>query len=191
MPHRRTQPPHGRGIFPDAPLVRVVGQVHHFEIERAGNEAKIDHVWLTLDAGLPTPILVSLNTLSWRNRLAGFDPRIRLALLAGQWTQLPPRGLSPVGFFDYETVEVLHPLVFEPLERRGMEEYFGSRCAECLLVEAWGAPYHRHRPGIHQVHSRRASSAVPVDRHGMDGAIRFYFDRDRRTELALLKFTGQ
>jgi hypothetical protein len=44
---------------------------------------------------------------------------------------------------------------------------------------------------LHQIHSRRASSAVPEDLRGRDGAVRFYFDEDQRSELALLKFSGQ
>ncbi|MFM8808578.1 MAG: hypothetical protein ACKOJB_06710, partial [Chthoniobacterales bacterium] len=72
-----------------------------------------------------------------------------------------------------------------------MEEYFALRCGNCRRIEAWGVPYHRAEPGLHQVHSRRASAAVAEDLRGRDGAVRFYFDEGQRTELTLIKFTGQ
>jgi hypothetical protein len=77
------------------------------------------------------------------------------------------------------------------LERAAMEEYFALHCANCRRIEAWGVPYHRAEPGLHQIHSRRASASVPADLRGRDGAVRFYFDEDQRVELALLKFAGQ
>ena len=150
-----------------------------------------DHVFVTLDAGLSLPVILSLNTLSFRNRVAGHDPRIRLASLRWRWTRLPARGLYPLEFFDYDTVELLENVEFRVFERVALEEYFALRCANCRLVEAWGVPYHRAQPGLHQIHSRRASCAVPEDLRGRDGAVRFYFDEDQRSELALLKFCGQ
>ena len=150
-----------------------------------------DHVFVTLDAGLSLPVILSLNTLSFRNRVAGHDPRIRLAALRWRWTRLPSRGLYPLEFFDYDTVELLENVEFRVFERVALEEYFALRCANCRLVEAWGVPYHRAQPGLHQIHSRRASCAVPEDLRGRDGAVRFYFDEDQRSELALLKFCGQ
>jgi hypothetical protein len=70
-------------------------------------------------------------------------------------------------------------------------DLFALRCGNCRLIEAWGVPYHRAQPGLHQIHSRRASNAVAEDLRGRDGAVRFYFDEDQRVELALLKFAGQ
>lgn len=150
-----------------------------------------DHVFVTLDAGLSLPVILSINTLSFRNRVAGHDPHIRLASLRWRWTRLPARGLYPLEFFDYDTVELLESVEFRVFERVALEEYFALRCANCRLVEAWGVPYHRAQPGLHQIHSRRASCAVPEDLRGRDGAVRFYFDEDQRSELALLKFCGQ
>ena len=57
--------------------------------------------------------------------------------------------------------------------------------------QAWGDLYIREHPGIHQVHSRRASCAVPRDIVGRDGALRFYFGRDTVCETLLFKFCGQ
>ncbi len=169
----------------------MVGTVVNFEVENPVRPENIDHVFVTVDAGLALPVTLSLNTLSFRNRVAGYDPLIRLATLRWRWTHLPSRGLYPLEFFDYETVELLENVEFRVLERAAVEEYFALRCANCRLVEAWGVPYHRAQPGLHQIHSRRASSAVPEDLRGRDGAVRFYFDEDQRSELALLKFCGQ
>ncbi len=169
----------------------MVGTVTKFEVESPVRQENIDHVFVTIDAGLAIPVILSLNTLSFRNRVAGYDARIRLATLRWRWTHLPPRGLYPLEFFDYETVELLESVAFRVLDRTAVEEYFALRCANCRLIEAWGVPYHRAQPGLHQIHSRRASSAVPEDLRGRDGAVRFYFDEDQRSELALLKFCGQ
>lgn len=171
--------------------MRVAGTVSGFQIENSQREENIDHVFVTVDAGLSLPIVLSLNTLSFRNRVAGHDPRIRLASLRWRWTRLPARGLYPLESFDYDTVELLENAEYRVLGRTEMEEYFALHCANCRLIEAWGVAYHRAQPGLHQIHSRRASCAVLEDLRGRDGAVRFYFDNDQRSELALLKFCGQ
>jgi hypothetical protein len=177
--------------FPATPLARVVGTVAGFAVENSARAENNDHVFVTVEAGLSTPLILSLNTLSFRNRVAGYDPRVRLGTLSWRWPRLPPLGLYPLEFFDYETVELLESVEFRVLGREAMEEYLAIHCANCRLIEAWGVPYHRAQPGLHQIHSRRASSAVPEDLRGRDGAVRFYFDEDQRSELALLKFSGQ
>lgn len=172
-------------------MARVAGDVLRFDIENSQREENVDHVYATIDAGLQSPVTLSLNTLSFRNRLGGHDPRIRLGILRWRWTHLPPRGLYPLEFFDYDTVELIENVEYRVLERSAMEEYFALRCANCRRIEAWGVPYHRTQPGLHQIHSRRASASVDSDLRGRDGAVRFYFDEDQRVELALLKFAGQ
>ena len=172
-------------------MARVAGDVVRFDIENSQREENVDHVYVTIDAGLQAPVVLSLNTLSFRNRVAGHDPRIRLGTLRWRWTHLPPRGLYPLEFFDYDTVELIENVEYRVLERNAMEEYFALRCANCRRIEAWGVPYHRAQPGLHQIHSRRASASVASDLRGGDGAVRFYFDEDQRVELSLLKFAGQ
>ncbi|MFM8809576.1 MAG: hypothetical protein ACKOJB_11880, partial [Chthoniobacterales bacterium] len=141
----------------------MAGDVVKFEIENSQREENVDHVYVTVDAGLKTPVIVSINTLSFRSRVAGHDPRIRLGTLAWRWTHLPPRGLYPLEFFDYDTVELIENVEYRVLEKAAMEEYFALRCGNCRRIEAWGVPYHRAEPGLHQVHSRRASAAVAED----------------------------
>ena len=86
-------------------MARVAGDVVRFDIENSPREENVDHVYAAIDAGLQAPVTLSLNTLSFRNRVAGHDPRIRLGILRWRWTHLPPRGLYPLEFFDYDTVE--------------------------------------------------------------------------------------
>jgi len=172
-------------------MARVAGEVVGFAVENSQREENVDHVYVTIDAGLQATVILSLNTLSFRNRVAGHDPRIRLGTLRWRWTHLPARGLYPLEFFDYESIELIENVEYRVLERIAMEEYFALHCANCRRIEAWGVPYHRAEPGLHQIHSRRASSGVPTDLRGRDGAVRFYFDEDQRVELALLKFAGQ
>jgi hypothetical protein len=171
--------------------VRVAGTVVDFKVEQSARAENVDHVFVEVNAGLASTVTLSLNTLSFRSRVAGHDPRIRLGTLRWRWTRLPEAGLHPLEFFDYETVELAGWPEFIVQERAAMEEYFALRCANCRRIEAWGSPYHRQHPGLHQIHSRRASAAVAQGLRGSDGAVRFYFDEDQRSELALLKFTGQ
>jgi hypothetical protein len=172
-------------------MARVVGEVVRFDLENSQRADNIDHVFVAVEAGLQVPVNLSLNTLSFRNRVAGHDPRIRLGVLNWRWTHLPARGLYPLEFFDYDTVELIENVEYRILDRPAMEEYFSLHCANCRRIEAWGVPYHRAQPGLHQIHSRRSSASVPTDLRGHDGAVRFYFDEDQRVELALLKFAGQ
>ena len=177
--------------LPDAPLVRAAGDSLAAEIERDPHPDRIDHVWISMDIGLPDRVLVSVNTLSNRNRDAGFDPRVRTGIVRGTWDFLPPRGAEVWSRLDYADIEAETNVFFEHRDRGEMEALLFDRCARARLLEVWGAPYRSRHHGIHQIHSRRASCAVPEDIAGKDGALKFYFDRDSATELLLFKFCGQ
>ena len=169
----------------------MAGDVVKCEIEKASREENVDHIYVTVDAGLRTPVTLSINTLSFRSRIAGYDPRIRIGTLETHWLRLPTHGLYPLEFFDYDTVDLVGHVAYRIRDRVEMEDFFALRCGNCRRIEAWGSPYSRTSPGLHQIHSRRASAAVPGDMRGHDGAVRFYFDEGQRTELVLLKFCGQ
>ena len=172
-------------------MVRVVGGELAARVEEHPNPDYVDHVWILMNAGALRP-LVSINTLSKRNRDAGFDSRIRLGRIRGHWETLPQRGIEAVDRLDYADIEAKHSVFYEFYERRELEEILITTARQAVLLEVWGAPYHmRHRIGIHQVHSRRASCAVPEDIRGLDGALRFYFSADRETQMFLFKFCGQ
>lgn len=144
-----------------------------------------------MDTGTGQRLTVAVNTVSFRNRDAGFDPRVRVSFLRGTWTNTPPRGIERCHAFDYESLESHANFYYEPMERPELEKLLMETTARALFLEAWGVPYHhRTRPGIHQIHSRRASCAVPENILKRDGALQFYFP-DHTTCLFLFKFCGQ
>lgn len=161
------------------------------EVESHRDPERVDHVWISMDIGGPERVLVSVNTLSIRNRAAGFDPRIRTGIVRATWDHLPPRGAEACSRMDYADIESATNVFFEHFDRPAMEVLLIERCARARLLEVWGAPYHSRQHGLHQVHSRRASCAVQEDIVGRDGALKFYFEQDRSTELILFKFCGQ
>jgi hypothetical protein len=174
------------------PLVHAVGGDLTAQVEDHPNPSYVDHVWITMSVGGPERLLVSINTLSKRNREAGFDPRIRLGLVRGEWTTLPPRGLAACPRLDYADIEKAHTVFFEHTLRQDLEDLLVESAHRAVLLEAWGAPYrNKRRLGLHQIHSRRGSCAVPSDIQGLDGALKFYFPRNRETMLLLFKFCGQ
>jgi hypothetical protein len=189
----------GRGqlIFRDfeAPLVHLVGD--HLKGRVEGRSDKIsqrhplDHVWISMDPAISVRVMVSVNTFSLRHEETGFDPRVRLGVIRGTWETLPERGISECHRFSYDDLEGIGEVGFHPLERVFLEQTILDKVHQALLMEAWGTPYQREYPGIHQIHSRAASCAVPTAVEGRDGALKFYFREERRTELLLFKFCGQ
>ena len=123
--------------------------------------------------------------------MAGFDPRMRLAIVSSTWSELPPSGVFPVPGLNYAQLESAQPVVYRETERPALEKLLAAKARRAVFVEGWGALYLRDQPGIHQVHSRRASSSVPTDHVGRDGAIRFYFAENRTAEMLLFKYAGQ
>jgi hypothetical protein len=172
-------------------LVRLAGLPVRFEIEQHVDPEKIDHVWLLVRAGRDGMFRISLNTWSLRAFRAGSDPRIRVALVLSRWDALPALGIFPADGLDYDRIVAADPIVYREYERTAFEELIGSRFQRAMIVEAWGEVYLRGHRGIHQVHSRRASSAIPTDYRGRDGAVRFYYQEEASSELLLLKFSGQ
>lgn len=172
-------------------LVTVAGRVLQFAIETDPDPRNIDHVWIMIDAGDFGPLQIAISTCSRRNRDAGFDARMRVAIVESAWTILPRAGVRPAARLDYTEFEALHPCNFETMEREALEEMLAHKSRESVFVEAWGELYSRRGLGIHQVHSRRASCSVPQDVTGRDGALRFYFAADSRTETLLFKYCGQ
>ena len=190
----------GRGLqlFRDlhTPLVHIVGD--HIKarlesrIEHLPPRHPIDHVWISLDPGLGTRVMISVNTFSSQNALAGFDPRVRVGVIHGTWEKFPERGINECHRFSYEELPEIGTLEFIPMERVFLESMILDRAHQAALLEAWGSPYRREEaPGIHQIHSRRGSCAVPESIEGRDGALRFYFHEEKRVETLLFKFCGQ
>lgn len=176
-----------------APFVHAVGGDLHVRVEQHRDPAAVDHVWMTMDAGSAGRVFVSVNTVSKRNRDAGFDPRVRVGMVReGRWKDLPDRGAEACEGFDYAEVEGRANVYFEHYERVRLEGLLLATTHRAAALEVWGTPYHRrYRAGIHQIHSRRPSCAVPDDLANRDGALRFYFGSDRTSALFLFKFCGQ
>ena len=171
--------------------VSVVGEIASVAIESNDDSAKIDHVWISVRAGEYGRVQVSLSTASRQSRAAGFDPRVRVGVIPSAWTELPPAGLRVTAPLDYGLLEAAHRVVYAPFERVVVEQLLLEKARRAIFVEAWGEFYVRAHIGIHQIHSRRASYAVPRDVIGKDGAIRFYYTEANASEMLLFKYDGQ
>jgi hypothetical protein len=171
-------------------IVHVAGTPITFAAEIDAVPANIDHFWITIGFGSRDPIRISLSTHSRQNAAAGFDPRIRLGIVASSWTELPRAGLEKSPGVDYRAIEQASPVTYVEQARPALEILLADKANRAAFIEAWGELYVRTHIGIHQVHSMRASCSVPRDFVGRDGAIRFYFP-DGQSELLLFKYCGQ
>lgn len=172
--------------------VTVAGEIAAVVVEQEEDVRKIDHVWITVRAGDFGRVEISLSTTSRQSRALGLDPRIRVGVIASKWTELPDAGVRPITPpLDYSRIEAEHAVEYAPLERAAIERLVVGKARRAIFIEAWGEFYIRAHIGIHQIHSRRASDAIPRDIIGQDGAIRFYYRDGHTTEMLLFKFAGQ
>ena len=172
--------------------VVVAGEIASAVVEQEEDERKVDHVWITVRAGEFGRVDISLSTASRQSRALGFDPRVRVAVIRSTWSELPPAGVKPItGPLDYAALEAEQSIDYTPLERTAIERLLIDKSRRAIFVEGWGEFYVRAHIGIHQIHSRRASHAIPRDVIGKDGAIRFYFREANASEMLLFKFDGQ
>jgi hypothetical protein len=172
-------------------IVRVGGDPVGYRLESNPDARRIDHLTIIVRAANFGIAEMALNTYSLRNLDAGFDPRIRVAIVPSTWAALPPSGISPSAGLDYSSFEAANRVVYREFERKSLEEMLIAKVKTSLFIEGWGELYLQPRVGIHQVHSCRASQAVPTNYVGRDGALRFHFKEGFRAELLLLKFSGQ
>jgi hypothetical protein len=171
--------------------VHVAGVPIAFAAETDRVPSNIDHFWISLGMGGGEPIRIALSTHSRQNAAAGFDPRVRVGIVASAWRELPAAGMIGYRGLDYREIEAADPVTYTEYERAALETLLTEKAGLALFIEAWGELYVRNHLGIHQVHSRRASCSVLQDYKGRDGAIRFYFAEEARTELMLFKYCGQ
>jgi hypothetical protein len=176
----------------DDRFCRAVGTPTFVTIEHSPHPERIDHVWVTMEVAGAGNMRAAINTKSLRNEAGGFDPRIRLGVLHKTDVTVPASGLFPSRPFDYAEIERQENIFYEHMERRDVELLITEKIDTATLIEVWGDVYARgHHRGIHQIHCRRASCAVPEDLRGRDGALRCYFEGTVRSELLLFKFCGQ
>jgi hypothetical protein len=160
-------------------------------VEYSTDSSRVDHVWLTLTLDHKANLRAALNTISRRNRDAGFDARIRVGIRRSQYEQLPETGIFDGGRFDYAEIERTANIFYEYHDQNEMESMLIEKCELAILAEVWGDIYAHQHVGIHQIHSRRASCAVTSDIAGRDGALKLYYAEERACELLLFKFCGQ
>lgn len=161
------------------------------EIEYSPDPDRIDHVWLALALDHAAQMRAALNTLSRRNRDAGFESRVRVGILRSTCGQLPEPGIFECGRFDYADIEKQTNIFYEYHNQKEMETLLVEKSGRAILAEIWGDIYAHRHVGIHQIHSRHASCAVAEDIAGRDGALKFYYAEENACELLLFKFCGQ
>ncbi len=171
--------------------MHVAGAPLAFAAETDRVPANIDHFWITIGIGGNEPLRIALSTHSRQNAAAGFDPRVRVGVIASVWQELPPAGMESCRGLNYQEIEAVEPVTFLEYERPALEGLLAEKAGRALFIEAWGELYVRNQLGIHQVHSRRASCSVPQDYIGRDGAIRFYFGPAATADMLLFKYCGQ
>ncbi len=159
------------------------------EVDRV--PANIDHFWITVAIGTLEPVRIALSTHSRQNAAAGFDPRVRVGIVASTWSALPAKGMTGSRGLDYQEIEAITPVTCIEYERPALETLLSEKAGRALFIEAWGELYVRNHLGIHQVHSRRASCSVRQDHTGRDGALRFFYGDNAAAEMLLFKYCGQ
>lgn len=171
-------------------FVHVTGVPYIVEVEQSEDPLRVDHVWITLEVPPLGRVRTSINTISRFNRDAGFDSRVRVAIIPGTWEEKPENGLFEELGQDYAMIEAALPVTYEFYEHDPLAELLVTKAKSAVRAEVWGDLYAQDHLGVHQIHSRRASCAVARDIKGRDGALKLYY-ADHTTELFLFKFCGQ
>lgn len=173
-----------------AKFVHVRGVPYTVTHEVAENPADADHVHLTIEVPPYGRLRAAVNTFSRLNRDAGFDPRVRMGIVASAYEKKPEPGLEELPGQDYAQLEAILPVTYEHCDREPLGALLMEKMKRAVRAEVWGDLYARDHLGIHQIHSRRASCAVPLDLRNRDGALQLYYP-DNVCELLLFKFCGQ
>ncbi len=176
---------HGRFVQATGFLLAVVPEPHPVP-------DLADHLYLEADCGAAGKLRFALNTRSRRNQMAGFDHRVRMARHRASIEVFPAPGLELTPLRDYEGLERTHNLFYETFEQAALETLMIDEAKSAVMTRAWGIHYQRGRQGgVHQLHSRRASCAVPEEVRGMDGGLALYHTDPARCTFYCFKFCGQ
>ncbi len=168
---------------------RIVGIPYSAALESDEDLTKIDHLLIEVVVGRYGRITAAVNTLSRYSRNAGFEARVRVGIISSSWVEMPGVVIEEAPGLDYAAIE--HGVSFDFYEPHALADMLIAKTREAHRMEIWGEIYARNELGIHQIHSRRASRAMPRDLEGHDGAIKFYYPDANRAELFLFKFDGQ
>lgn len=174
-----------------AKFVHVRGVPYVVAVDTSTDPADQDEISLTLEVPPFGRLRASINTSSRASREAGFDPRIIIAILRSTYTEKPATGLEECAGQDYATIEATRQIIYEPFEREELNELLVKKLKAAIRVELWGELYAKDQLGVHQIHSRRPSSAVSTGYKNRDGALQLYYPADNLSELILFKFAGQ
>jgi hypothetical protein len=170
--------------------VHLVGIPYHIQVEPHPDETMVDHVWYDVQIPPCGILRLSINTSSRLNGRAGFDPRVRLGIIPSIYEVRPEPMMVVEPPHDYRDFEAEHDVDYVIYDHDPIEALLVAKGNRAVRVEAWGELYIRNHLGVHQLHSRRASSAVATDLFGRDGAVKLYYP-DMTAEMLLFKFSGQ
>ncbi len=171
-------------------FVHVRGIPYTIVAEETEDPLAADHLYLNVEAPPFGRLRVCLNTRSRLNLDAGFDPRIRVGVIKSTFTEKPAPALEECPGLDYAKQDEKFHVQYEHFDHAAFTEFFVPKFKSAVRVEIWGELYASDHLGLHQIHSRRASSAVAQDVKNRDGAIKLYYP-DNTTEAFLFKFDGQ
>ncbi len=170
----------------------VIGRPIHWQRERAPTEEQIDHIWITIDVKPVGLVRASISTESARNKIAGFDPRVSIALLQRPGQPVGEECFETSVGLDYAAIEQQHQVEFRWYEKPQAEQLLIDIAARASHLEIWGHAYMNRHLGIHNIHSLRASCAAPQDGDDGDGAMLIHSNNtDSQACLLMLKFCGQ
>src|SRR4051812_24569685 len=172
-------------------FVHVRGVPYTVAVEQNEDPSKIDHVYLNVEVPPFGRLRVAINTLSRICRDARFDPRMRVGIIQSTYTEKPQPSLEECNGLDYAKQDEKHGVKYEVYEQEALTEMLVTKMKAAIRAEIWGELYARDHLGIHQVHSRKASKAVPLDVPNRDGALKLYYPQDNAAEAFLFKFDGQ
>jgi hypothetical protein len=172
-------------------FVHVRGVPYTVAVEESADPLKVDHVYLNVEVPPFGRLRVAVNTLSRLSREAGFDPRLRVGIIHSTYTEKPAPSLEECNGLDYAKQEEKHSVKYEIYEPAALAEMLVTKMKAAIRAEIWGELYARDHLGIHQIHSRRASKAMPQDVPNRDGALKLFYPQDNAAEAFLFKFDGQ
>ena len=156
MPHRHRQ----RKKYPEfrsrqGELVVVAGELVEYAAETSRDPINIDHFWITIRTGHPGVLRIALSTFSRINARAGFDPRVRVGIVASRWTELPAAGVFESRGLDYAEIESKNVVHYAEYERPALEELLLRKIGRSVFVE----------PGEHQLLHTWATLLLNVATH--------------------------
>jgi hypothetical protein len=96
----------------------VAGEPIAFAAEIDKVASNIDHFWITIRISETGSLRIALSTHSRLSAAAGFDPRMRVGMIASEWGELPAAGLLMCAGLDYQEIEAATPVTYIEYERR-------------------------------------------------------------------------